>query len=463
MGKSKRPWHGRFSKSIDKQAADFVESLSFDHRLYKWDIVGSICHAKMLAQVGLITKKEAQQIASALKQIAKQIESGSFKFDPAGQEDIHMAVEHALIERLGHVGKKLHTARSRNDQVALDLRLYLRDAVDQDLLPAITDLQRAFVDLAQRDGQVVLPGFTHLQHAQPIVAGAALLVYVEQLERDKQRLIDARKRIDCCPLGAAALAGTILPIDRRAVARELGFSQVCGNSIDAVSDRDFAVEFVFCCSSIAVHLSRWAEDWIIYSSPRFGLIKLDESFCTGSSIMPQKRNPDVLELIRGKAAGLFGNLQSLLTMLKAQPLAYNRDMQEDKRWVFEAHDTISAMLHVAAALVAGSGFNAEACRKSLQDGYLEATALAEYLVTKAVPFREAHGLVGQIVAKCEKKRVRLCELNLVQMRQVCEKIRQDVYEYLDPEKLVDKYKSLGAAGTAGVKQQLTVWKRKLKQ
>lgn len=462
MGSSKRSWHGRFSKTIDAQAAQLVQSLSFDHRLYKWDIVGSICHARMLARVGLIKVKEARQIEAALKSISKQIESGRLKFDPAVQEDIHMAIEQTLIKRVGQVGKKLHTGRSRNDQVALDLRLYLRDAIDLELLVGLTDLQRAFVALAERDGRIVMPGQTHLQPAQPVLAGAVLLAYVEQLERDKQRLVDARKRIDCCPLGAGALAGTTLPIDRKMVASQLGFARVCSNSIDAVSDRDFAVEFVFCCSMIAMHLSRWAEDWIIFSSPRFGFIKLDESFCTGSSIMPQKRNPDVLEVIRGKSGGLFANLQALLVMLKSQPLAYNRDMQEDKRWVFEAHDSIGGILAVAPGLVNTSSFDAQTCRESLCSGYLEATGLAEYLVNKGVAFRQAHNLVGKLVARCERQGIGLGQVSLDQLQGMCKQIRQDVYEYLDPVKLVDKYQSLGAAGTAGLKKQLASWKRKLK-
>jgi len=366
------------------------------------------------------------------------------------------------VERLGQVGKKLHTARSRNDQVALDLRLYLRDAIDQDLLGKLTTLQAAFVDLADRQRGTILPGLTHLQPAQPVSAAAVLLAYVEQLQRDKDRLRDSRRRIDCCPLGAAALAGTTLPIDRRKVADELGFAQVCQNSIDAVSDRDFAVEFVFCLSMIAMHLSRWAEEWIVFNNPRVGFLRLDESFCTGSSIMPQKRNPDVLELIRGKAGGVFGDLQALLVMLKGQPLSYNRDMQEDKRWVFDAHDTVSRMLTVAAGVVATATFDRQVCAEALSQGYIEATGLAEYLVGKGVAFRQAHELVGQLVAECEREGKRLAELSLQRLRSVSERIEADVYDYLDAEKLVDKYSSLGAAGPGEAAKQLARWKRKLK-
>ena len=459
-GTSKPMWHGRFECAPADLTRAFVESLSFDQRLYKHDIAGSIAHARMLRSVGLLTTAELLAIEQGLKAIADQIEAGRFKFD-AGDEDIHMAVEAALIRRIGEPGKKLHTARSRNDQVALDLRLYLRDAIDQGVLPAIDRLQSALVGLADRDGEFVMPGFTHLQHAQPIAAGAAVLAYVEQLDRDRARLVDCRRRLNCCPLGAAALAGTTLPIDRQLVARELGFSELCRNSLDAVSDRDFAVEFVFDLAMIAMHLSRWAEEWILWASPEFGFVILDEAYCTGSSIMPQKRNPDVLELIRGKSAGVFGQLLALLTMLKGLPLAYNRDLQEDKRWVFAAMDAMLPALEIAAALVSGSRFNERAMRARLAEGYLEATGLAEYLVGKGLPFRQAHQLVGRIVAHAEKQAKKLADLSLDELRTFSENIASDVREVLDASRLVKAYRSAGSAGVKELRLQVRFWKKTL--
>jgi argininosuccinate lyase len=449
-------WHGRFDRSPAGLTQSFVESLSFDRRLYKHDIAGSIAHARMLKSAKLITASELKAIERGLKAIAKRIESGTFRFKTA-DEDIHMAVEGELTRQIGEPGKKLHTARSRNDQVALDLRLYLRDAVDNHLLEAITSLQHAFLNLADREGFVPMPGFTHLQHAQPILAAATLLASIEQLERDRERLLDCRRRIDVCPLGAAALAGTTLPINRNQVARELGFAQICRNSLDAVSDRDFAVEFVFDLAMIAMHLSRWAEDWVIWSSPEFNFVLLDQAHCTGSSIMPQKRNPDVLELIRGKTGGIYGKLLALLTMLKGLPGTYNRDMQEDKRWVFEAYDMILASLTISADLVAASHLNPEAMARQLSEGFLEATGLAEYLVRRGTPFRQAHRLVGQIVAHCEKKDKKLTDLSLGELRQFSDNIRSDVHKVLDPSRLVKSYRSEGSAGTKEISSQLRHW------
>jgi len=455
-----RIWHGRLDKPPAERTSAFVESLSFDRRLYKCDIAGSIVHARMLHAAGLISASELRAIKRGLKAIAARIEAGDFTFR-LSDEDIHMAIEAALIRDVGEPGKKLHTARSRNDQVALDLRLYLRDEIDTKLLPAIDGLQNAFVTLARQEGLVAMPGFTHLQPAQPVLAAAVLLAYVEQLERDRARLIDCRRRIDCCPLGACALAGTTLPIDRKLVARELGFRQICRNSIDAVSDRDFAVEFVFDLSMMALHLSRWAEDWIIWSSPQFAFVVIDEAYCTGSSIMPQKRNPDVLELIRGKSGGVYGQLFALLTILKGLPTSYNRDLQEDKRCVFEACDTVLASLEISAEVIASSHLNAEAMKRSLSEGYLEATALAEYLVARGVAFRHAHQLVGRIVAHCEKRSKRLPDLTLDEFRQFSENIEADVYRILDASELVREYRSDGSAGMKEVRKQLKFWEKVL--
>lgn len=457
---SKPMWHGRFDKAPTERTQAFVESLSIDRRLYKHDIAGSIAHARMLRSVGLIGSGELQSIERGLKAIAADIDAGRFAFKQA-DEDIHMAIESALIRRIGQAGKKLHTARSRNDQVALDLRLYLRDAIDCELLGAVDELQRAFFELAEREGYATMPGFTHLQHAQPVLAGSVLVAYVEQLDRDRSRLVDGRARIDCCPLGACALAGTTLPIDRKSVAVELGFKALCRNSIDAVSDRDFAVEFVFDLAMIAMHLSRWAEEWILWSSPEFRFVVLGEAYCTGSSIMPQKCNPDVLELVRGKSGGVFGQLFALLAMLKGLPLTYNRDLQEDKRWVFEAYDTVLQSLRISADVVRASRLNAEAMQAKLAEGYLEATALAEYLVGRGVAFREAHRQVGRIVAHCEKQGSRLSELSLDELRRYSKTIDRDVYTVLDASRLTDAYCSAGSAGKKELRKQLAFWNKVL--
>jgi len=451
-------WHGRFTESPAEATQRFVESLSFDRRMYKHDIAGSIAHAKMLRSIGLITAKELSAIIKGLEAIADQIDAGRFKFDPA-HEDIHMAIETTLIERIGKPGKKLHTARSRNDQVALDLRLYLRDAVDRDLVPAIDRLQRAFVTLAEKEGNLVVPGYTHLQHAQPVLVGALLLAYVEQLDRDRQRLIDVRKRIDVMPLGAAALAGTTLPIDRKFTARELGFSEIARNSIDAVSDRDFALELVFDLATIALHLSRWAEDWILWCSSEFNFLDLDQRYCTGSSIMPQKKNPDILELIRGKTGRVYGDLMNLLTLLKGLPGGYNRDLQDDKPAVFDALDTVLASLNVSAEVVSTAKFRPGPMREQTSRGFLEATGLAEYLVRKGMPFRQAHGVVGRIVAAAEKSGRRLAQLSLAELRTFTDRIGPDVFRVLSADELVKAYCSLGSAGTRGLKEQLDYWKK----
>ncbi len=453
-------WHGRFSSKPADSTRDFVESLSFDRRLYKHDIAGSIIHAKMLTQVGLITKKELRAIIKGLKEIAKEIDEGRFKFDPA-YEDIHMAIETKLIEKIGEPGRKLHTARSRNDQVALDIRLYLRDVIDIELIPAISKLQLAFVKLAEENKDVICPGYTHLQHAQPVLLGSLLLSYVEQLERDSQRLKDVRKRINVLPLGSCALAGTTLNIERSFVANELGFDAISRNSIDAVSDRDFAIEFVFALSMIASHLSRWSEDWILWSTSEFDFIEIDERYCTGSSIMPQKRNPDILELIRGKSGRVYGDLMNLLTLIKGLPTGYNRDLQEDKPAIFDAIDTILPALKISAEIVATAKFKSDKMRAQTAEGFLEATGLAEYLVSKGLPFRRAHNIVGKIVAYCEKNNKKLFELTLDELKRFEENIQLDVYDMLKADNLVKMYVSYGSAGKKSLAEQLKYWKRKL--
>ncbi len=438
---------------------DFVESLSFDHRLYRHDIAGSIAHAQMLAERKIITQSEFRAIKSALTLICKEISQGSFVFDKAN-EDIHMAIEKALIERVGAAGEKLHTGRSRNDQVATDMRLWMRDQIIQ-VQAQITAVQRALVKLAQRHAQDIMPAYTHFQRAQPIAIGAYLLSFAEQLERDIIRLNNCSKLLNCSPLGSGAVAGSTLAIDRKSTAQELGFAGTTGNSIDAVSDRDFCAEFIFNCAMIGMHLSRLAEDWIIYSSSEFGFIRIDDSLCTSSSMMPQKRNPDVLELVRGKTGSVYGSLVAMLTLLKAQPSGYNRDLQEDKVHVFSASDTVEACLGITEAVISHTRFNTQHIAQGLDRGFLDATALAEYLVIKGIPFRQAHGIVGSLVASCEVQDRALGELALAEFQSFAPAVDKDVYRYLGPDRVATRYATQGAAGVKQAKKQITSWQRRL--
>jgi len=461
MHKSRqKSWQARFSETAHALTESYVESLSFDRRLWKYDIVGSVAHAEMLAEVGLITKADNQAIKRGLKDIEADIQAGTFIWDPAC-EDIHMAVEAALIERIGEPGKRLHTARSRNDQVALDLRLYTRDAIDLDVVPLLGDLQRALVDSAERYCEAVMPSYTHLQRAQPITVGAYLLAYVEQFERDRGRFADARNRVDVCPLGCGALAGTTLPIDRRAVAGRLGFPDITRNSIDGTSDRDFVTEFLAASAICAGHLSRLAEDWILYASQEFGFVTIADAFCTGSSMMPQKKNPDVLELLRGKTGRIYGALTGMLTLTKGLPQAYNRDLQEDKIHLFGAHDILSGSLEIAAEVVRHTTFNVARLEEATKRGFLDATALAEYLVGKGVPFREAHQHVGRLVTSAEQRACELAELSLDEFQEVCGKIECDVFDYLGAPNVVARYRSEGNAGLESTTRQIEFWKKQL--
>jgi len=459
MAESEKSWEQRLVGKPDPMTVDFVESLSVDKRLYKYDIVGSIAHAQMLAKQKLITKNEFRQIKEGLIEISEEIAQGRFKFDKT-YEDIHMALEAALVKKIGQVGKKLHTGRSRNDQVATDVRLWMRDEIEV-LQAGITALQKAFVKLAEKHSEDVMPGYTHLQRAQPIAIAMYLLSFVEQLERDFIRLTNCSKLVNISPLGSGALAGSTLALDRKDTARQLGFSDISYNSIDAVSDRDFCAEFIFDCALIATHLSRLAEDWIVYSSVEFGFVKIDDSYCTSSSMMPQKRNPDLLELIRAKTGRLYGSLMAVLTVLKAQPSAYNRDLQEDKVHLFAAGDTVKASLDMARAIVLHTKFDTKKISAGLDEGYLDATALAEYLVEKGVTFREAHGIVGSLVSYCEKQNKKLAELGMDEFKRYCNSIDIDVYESLGSSKVVGKYVTEGAAGPGQAKEQITYWMREL--
>jgi argininosuccinate lyase len=455
-----KAWGGVFDQATDRRVEEFTESVSFDRRLYAHDIEGSIAHAQMLAKVGLLTRDECQQIEQGLGEIRQEIEQGRFPFRTE-LEDIHMHVETALIDRIGDVGRKLHTARSRNDQVATDLRLWVREAIDV-LDARLLDLQRAFVGRCDADLDVILPGYTHFQRAQPVLAPHYWLAYCEKFQRDRLRLADCRRRVNVLPLGAAALAGTSLPIDRADVAARLGFENVAANSLDAVSDRDFVLEAVFVLALIAEHLSTWAEEWILWSTVEFNFLKLPQAFCTGSSIMPQKINPDVLELIRGKTARVLGSLQTLLVLVKGLPLAYNRDLQEDKPPLFDAFDTVRASLELAAPLVAGVALNRAAIAERLDRGHLDATTLMEYLIGRGVPQRTAHGLVGRLVRKALDRGVRLADLSLAEFQEAHPELDAGIYKVLGPENAVAAMVSYGSTNKKQVTEQIAKWKESLR-
>ncbi len=458
MAKQKS-WEKRLNSSPDPLMVDFVESLSIDKRLYKYDIAGSIAHAKMLAKRKLLTKSELGKIEKGLLQIERDITAGKFKFDKA-YEDIHMAIETALIKKIGEPGKKLHTGRSRNDQVAADLRLWMRDQIDV-IKTKITGLQKTLVSQAGEYTKNVMPAYTHLQRAQPVTIASYLLSFVEQLQRDFIRLENCKRLADISPLGSGAVAGSTLPLDRKTTAKLLGFPDISYNSIDAVGDRDFCAEFIFDCAMVAAHLSRLSEDWILFCSNEFGFIRIDDSFCTSSSMMPQKRNADAMELIRGKTGRIYGALTAMLTILKAQPSGYNRDLQEDKVHLFTAADTITRCLDMACAVVSHSTFDTNRITSGLNEGFLDATALAEYLVGKGVPFRQAHGIVGCIVAYCEKHSMKLANLELNEFKSYSQAIEADVYKSLGAANVVKQYTTAGAAGPKQAKEQIAFWRKQL--
>jgi argininosuccinate lyase len=446
---NRKLWGGRFGELTDLLVETFTESVSFDWRLYPHDIAGSIAHARMLAKVGVLTRAEAARIAAGLTRIRRDIEQGRFRWDP-GLEDVHMNIEARLTERIGELGKKLHTGRSRNDQVATDLRLYLRHWIDT-ISGLLTLCDTRLLDLAEREADTILPGFTHLQIAQPVTFGHHMLAWREMLVRDRARLADCRKRVNVLPLGAAALAGTVYPIDRAYTAKLLGFDAVAENSLDAVSDRDFAIEFAGASALIMVHLSRMCEELILWTNPMFGFVSLPDRFCTGSSIMPQKKNPDVPELIRGHTGRAVGGLMALLTLMKSQPLAYNRDNQEDKPTVFDVVDTVTECLQVFAELVPAIRVERKHCRDAALRGFSTATDLADYLVRKGVAFRNAHHVVGRAVAYAIDKGVDLSGLKLEELRRFSPVIGKDVYKHLSLEGSVAARNHFGGTAPAQVR------------
>jgi len=456
---AEKAWGGVFEEATDRRVEKFTESVSFDRRLYAQDIAGSVAHAQMLAKVGLLTSAECQQIEQTLGDVRQEIEQGQFPFSTE-LEDIHMHVERALVDRLGDVGRKLHTARSRNDQVSTDLRLWVRDSIDT-IDARIMALQRAFVGRADQDADCILPAYTHLQRAQPVLATHYWLCYCEKLDRDRGRLAGCRARANVLALGAAAVAGTSLPIDRDDVAQRLGFGAVAANSMDVSSDRDFVLEFAFALAVVAEHLSTWAEEWVLWTTAEFDFIRLPQAFCTGSSIMPQKVNPDVLELVRGKTARVIGNLTSLLVLIKGLPLAYNRDLQEDKERIFDSFDTVNACLEMAALIVAGAELNRRSIAERLDRGHLDATTLMEYLISQGMAQRTAHGVVGKLVRKAIDQSVRLADLPLEDFQAIDASLDAKVYDVLGVEHAIDAFVSYGSTAPAQVAEQLLNWKQKL--
>jgi len=448
-------WKGRFQQETSALLQQYSESISFDWRLWRHDIEGSIAHSAALQKAGLITAEEREKIVAGLKAIGAEIEAGQFQWKTE-LEDVHMNIEAELTKRIGDAGAKLHTARSRNDQIALDIRLFLRDACDE-LDELLAEMQRSLVDLGSRYRDVIIPGYTHLQRAQPVYFAHHLLAYVEMFQRDRDRLVDARKRINVLPLGSGAIAGSTIVLDRELVARELDFPAVTQNSMDAVSDRDFAVELLSALALVAVHLSRISEDVILWASSEFQFIKLSDAFTTGSSLMPQKKNPDVAELTRGKSGRVIGNLVSLLTTLKGLPMTYNRDMQEDKEPVFDSVDTIRTALAVFAAMLREAQANPAACAAAVADPMLLATDLADYLVNHGVPFRKAHEVIGRAVALCGEKRCELTQLTLADYQSLSPVFAADVFEMLNVQKSMESRRAIGAPSPQNVAAQLARW------
>jgi len=448
----KKLWSGRFTKRAAKIIEGFTESISFDKRLWKYDIEGSIAHAKMLSKIGVLKKGELTAILRGLEDIGKAIEHEAFLFS-VELEDIHMNIEKRLIDKIGPVGEKLHTARSRNDQIALDLKLYLREII-REMNGCIFKFQKAIVDKARTHIDIIIPGYTHLQPAQPVLFSHYLLAYREMLERDRERFLDSLKRVNIMPLGSGAIAGTSFPVDREYVAELLGFSRVTQNSMDAVSDRDFVIEFLADCAILGMHLSRLSEDLILWSSREFGFIELPDEFCTGSSMMPQKKNPDVPELIRGKSGRLYGNLFSLLTTMKGLPLTYNRDMQEDKEALFDSIDTLISILGIYPAVISGMIVRKDVTAEAAARGYMWATDVADYLVKKGIPFRTAHEITGKMVAYCIENNKKIETLRISELKTFSNKFEKDLYRILTPQRGVNLRNIVGGTAREAVLKRI---------
>jgi argininosuccinate lyase len=450
--RGRKLWGGRFADGTADSVEAFTASIDVDSRLYRHDIAGSIAHAKMLARQRIIPARDARKIVRGLKSIEQEIDRGKFVFSSA-DEDIHMNIERRLSEKIGAAGRKLHTARSRNDQVALDMRLFLREEVAL-IIETLQVLQRELTGAARKNLDVIMPGYTHLQRAQPVRFAHHLLAYYEMFERDRERLASCLERINVLPLGAGALAGTSFPIDRNYVAQLLNFPRVSKNSIDTVSDRDFILEFVSTAAILFVHLSRLAEELVLWSSQEFGFVELPDRYCTGSSMMPQKKNPDVPELVRGKAGRVFGHLQALLTIMKGLPLAYNRDLQEDKIPLFDTVDTVKMSVRIMAEVLHGMKVRKDRMLTAAQDGFMNATDLADYLVERGIPFRDAHAISGRIVRHCVAKDCRIEELSLKELKGFSKKIEKDVYDFLSTESVVNRRRAFGGTARNNVMRRL---------
>ncbi|HEY4611569.1 MAG TPA: argininosuccinate lyase [Bacteroidota bacterium] len=453
-------WSGRFREPLSKIALTFSSSIDLDKQLYREDIAGSVAHVEMLAATKILTATEARKIRTTLRKIEKEIEAGKFKLN-GDFEDVHLAIEQRLIQKIGPLGGKLHTARSRNDQIALDERLYLRTAITE-LSKLILQLQRVLLYKSERYFGTLLPGYTHTQRAQPVMLSHHLLAYMSMVERDYERLQDCRKRANKSPLGAAALAGTSFPIDRALVAKKLHFDGIVENSIDAVSDRDYLIEFIAACSMTMMHLSRFAEELVLWSSKEFGFAQTSDAYTTGSSIMPQKKNPDMAELVRGKAGRVYGALVNLLTVMKGLPLAYNRDMQEDKLPFFEAVNTTRQCLFIFSHILVHTSFNVQKMEDELSNDFLTATELADYLVRKGIPFREAHAITGKIVSYCIEHRMYFGNLDLDTLKTFSDKFESDVFDHIIPMYSAEQKKSAGSTSPQEVKKQIVHWTRVLK-
>ncbi|MBI4417408.1 MAG: argininosuccinate lyase [Ignavibacteriales bacterium] len=453
-------WSGRFKESLSKAALNFSTSIDLDKQLYQEDIAGSIAHVEMLSVCRIISAQEARRIRNALKAIQKEIETGKFQLSD-DFEDIHLAIEHRLIQKIGPLGGKLHTGRSRNDQIALDERLYLRTSA-RELQKLITHLQRVLLYKSEKYFSVLMPGYTHVQRAQPVLLSHHLLAYVSMFDRDYDRLNDCLRRANKSPLGAAALAGTSFPIDRLRVARKLGFDGIVENSIDAVSDRDYLLECVSSCSILAMHLSRLAEELVLWSTREFAFVDISDAYTTGSSIMPQKKNPDIAELIRGKTGKVYGNLMNLLTMMKALPLAYNKDMQEDKAPFFDTMNTIRTSLFVMSHMFVHTEFRKDHLEEELRNDFTTATDVADYLVRKGLPFRAAHEITGKIVSYCIDHRMYFGNLDLETLRTFSKHFEADIFDHLLPHQSVEQKRSAGSTSPQEVKKQIVHWTRILK-
>ncbi len=445
-------WGGRFRENMDGMVDRFNASIRFDRRLYVQEITGSIAHCRMLAKQEIISDEEASQIIDALAEIKREMDSGEFYLDDA-HEDIHTLVEKVLVEKIGMIGEKVHTGRSRNDQVSLDVRMYVREAIFR-VTDLIKEVQRVLISLAEKNIQLIIPGYTHLQRAQPVLLAHHLLAYLEMMKRDRQRFQGNLKRVNILPLGSAALAGSTFNLDREMVAKELGFDAISSNSMDAVSDRDFVLEFLFASSLLMMHLSRLCEDLVIWSTQEFGFVTLPDAFCTGSSIMPQKKNPDLLELIRGKTGRVYGDLMALLTTMKGLPLTYNKDMQEDKEALFDTVDTVEQCLMVISPLLKAISFDGETMKRSAEKGYLVATDLADYLVRKGVTFRQAHEAVGKMVLFAIDQNKELNQLTLKEMRGFSKQIDKNVYDWLEPASCIKRRNLPGGTGSETVRKNL---------